>query len=71
MTESLVAISDLRVSFGAVTALHGVDLTIASGERIALVGASGSGKSTLAQAIIGMLPPPTRPAPGSSPMIAC
>ncbi|MEV6773984.1 ABC transporter ATP-binding protein [Nocardia sp. NPDC051030] len=56
MTESLLEISDLRVAFGEVTAVDGVDLTIAPGERIAVVGASGSGKSTLAQSIIGLLP---------------
>ncbi|GAB0101550.1 ABC transporter ATP-binding protein [Nocardia sp. JMUB6875] len=65
MSESLLEISDLRVEFGEATAVDGVDLTIAPGERVALVGASGSGKSSLAHAIIGLLPGAGRVRDGS------
>jgi ATP-binding cassette subfamily C protein len=37
--------------------LHKVNLTIAAGEKVALVGASGGGKSTLVQLILGLYPP--------------
>ncbi|WP_151719738.1 ABC transporter ATP-binding protein [Gemmobacter serpentinus] len=38
-------------------AVHGVDLTIGSGETLALVGASGSGKTTIGRAIVGLVRP--------------
>lgn len=56
MTDNLVEVSDLAVSFGDIQAVRGASLTLAPGERIAVVGQSGSGKSTTAHAIIGLLP---------------
>ena len=47
----------IEVSYGRVKVLFGVDLTIARGERLALLGTNGAGKSTLLKVIAGLLRP--------------
>src|SRR5437588_8112909 len=41
----------------ALRAVDGVDLTVAQGETLGVVGESGCGKSTLARLLVGLLPP--------------
>ncbi|MFF1538634.1 dipeptide ABC transporter ATP-binding protein [Microbacterium sp. NPDC058269] len=53
---SVLAASDLRISYGGREVVHGVSFEIDEGETLALVGESGSGKSTTAHALLGLLP---------------
>jgi branched-chain amino acid transport system ATP-binding protein len=50
-------IRGLNASYGAVRALQGVDLKVAEGETVALLGTNGNGKSTLMKCVMGMLRP--------------
>jgi branched-chain amino acid transport system ATP-binding protein len=52
----MLQIRDLNVSYGAIAAVRGIDLDIAAGEIVTLVGANGAGKTTVARAIAGLLP---------------
>jgi simple sugar transport system ATP-binding protein len=53
----LLTVSGLEVRFGAVRALHGVDLSVRPGELIALAGENGAGKTTLVRCIAGDIAP--------------
>lgn len=56
-TGTLLNISGLTAHYGAAQALFGVDLDVACGETVALVGANGAGKTTLLKCIMGLLTP--------------
>ena len=55
--QAVVSARGIRVEFGAVKALDGVDLTILPGEAVGLVGHNGAGKSTIVNVINGGLLP--------------
>ena len=53
---SLLRVENLSVAYGAIQALHGIDLVIQEGEIVSLLGANGAGKSTALRAISRMIP---------------
>jgi branched-chain amino acid transport system ATP-binding protein len=56
-SASLLDIHALRAGYGPAEVLHGIDMTVASGEIVTLLGSNGAGKSTLNRAISGLLRP--------------
>ena len=52
----LLTVEDLRVSYGGIKALHGVNFQIDEGEIVCIIGANGAGKSTTLKAISRLVP---------------
>jgi branched-chain amino acid transport system ATP-binding protein len=52
---ALLELHDVRASYGAIRALHGVSLKVEEGSIVALLGANGAGKTTTLRAITGMV----------------
>ncbi len=57
MTQPLLDVRDLTLSFGPTPVVHSISFHIAPGETLGLVGESGSGKSATSLAILRLLPP--------------
>jgi len=54
--ETLIKLNDIKVHYGGVKALDGVDIMLTEGEIVALMGPNGAGKSTILKAIFGIAP---------------
>ncbi|MDC8773937.1 ABC transporter ATP-binding protein [Roseateles albus] len=52
----LLKVSGLKVAYGGIQAVKGVDFEVAQGELVSLIGANGAGKSTTLKAVTGLQP---------------
>ncbi|MDR0881519.1 MAG: ABC transporter ATP-binding protein [Candidatus Adiutrix sp.] len=52
----MLELRNLKVKYGQVEALHGLNLTVTEGELVTILGANGAGKSTTLMAISGLVP---------------
>jgi branched-chain amino acid transport system ATP-binding protein len=57
MSTPLLSVKGLEVGYGAIAALHGIDLEVHKGEIVTLIGANGAGKTTTLRTISGLLKP--------------
>jgi branched-chain amino acid transport system ATP-binding protein len=55
MPDAMLEIRDLVVNYGAIRALHGLNLRVHKGEIVTLIGSNGAGKTTTLRAISGLL----------------
>jgi ABC-type branched-subunit amino acid transport system ATPase component len=53
-TPALLQVKDLVAGYGRLPILHGVSLSVSTGEVVTLIGPNGSGKSTLLKAVCGL-----------------
>ena len=56
-TTPLLALHDVRLAYGGIQAVKGLNLHLNAGELVSLIGANGAGKSTTLKAICGLLAP--------------
>jgi ATP-binding cassette subfamily F protein uup len=59
MAPPLLQLKDIALTFGGTPLLSGAELSVATGERVSLVGRNGSGKSTLLKIAAGLVEPDT------------
>ena len=52
----LLSVSDLRVAYGDIEAVHGISFEVAQGELVSIIGANGAGKTTTLRALMGLQP---------------
>ncbi len=55
MTKEILSVQNVKASYGAIEALHGIDLVVNEGEIVVVLGANGAGKTTTLRAICNML----------------
>ena len=55
-TKTLLKVTGLKVSYGGIQAVKGVDFEVREGELVSLIGSNGAGKTTTMKAITGILP---------------
>ena len=55
-TNILLKVTGLKVSYGGIQAVKGVDFEVHEGELVSLIGSNGAGKTTTMKAITGSLP---------------
>ncbi|AXL51760.1 ABC transporter ATP-binding protein [Paraburkholderia caffeinilytica] len=55
-TQTMLKIKGLQVNYGGIQAVKGIDLEVAQGELVTLIGANGAGKTTTMKAITGLKP---------------
>ncbi len=56
MTNVLLKVKDLKVAYGGIQAVKGVNFEVREGELVSLIGSNGAGKTTTMKAITGSLP---------------
>jgi branched-chain amino acid transport system ATP-binding protein len=56
MSENILKITGLKIAYGGIQAVKGIDLEVNQGELVTLIGANGAGKTTTLKAITGTLP---------------
>jgi branched-chain amino acid transport system ATP-binding protein len=56
MTQTLLKVTGLKVAYGGIQAVKGVDFEVREGELVTLIGSNGAGKTTTMKAITGTLP---------------